>query len=155
MPKLKKKSTKDLEQEIGNLTEALQRERADAINLRTRAEKERGQMADLFKASTVRNLLPALDSLQRAIAHTPKELLATEYFKGIQNVSRQFEKNLADMGVERIKTVGEHFDPGLHEAVSVEDGKGGNEIIIEELQTGYKLGNEIIRHAMVKVKRSK
>ena len=72
--------------------------------------------------------------------------------KGVQGVVKQFEKTLADMGVERIKTVGEPFDPHLHEAVGIEEGDSGQEIVSEELQPGYKLGDEVIRHAMVKVK---
>jgi molecular chaperone GrpE len=56
------------------------------------------------------------------------------------------------MGVERIKTVGEMFDPRYHEAVSMEEGDGTEEIVSDELQAGYKLGDEVIRHAMVRVK---
>jgi molecular chaperone GrpE len=56
------------------------------------------------------------------------------------------------MGVERIKTVGEPFDPELHDAVSAEEGDGDTEIVCEELQSGYKIGSDIIRHAMVRVK---
>ena len=71
---------------------------------------------------------------------------------GVQGVVKQFEKTLADLGVERIKTVGEPFDPVYHEAVSAEEGEGTVEIVSEELQSGYKLGDEVIRHAMVRVK---
>jgi molecular chaperone GrpE len=67
-------------------------------------------------------------------------------------VVAQFEKTLTDMGVERIKTVGEPFDPHLHDAVSVEEGDGGQETVSEELQAGYKLGDDVIRHAMVRVR---
>ncbi|HYF96579.1 MAG TPA: nucleotide exchange factor GrpE, partial [Patescibacteria group bacterium] len=58
-----------------------------------------------------------------------------------------------DIGVKKIKAVGESFDPRLHEAVSMEEGDGKEEVISEELQAGYTLGDEVIRHAMVKVKR--
>ena len=54
--------------------------------------------------------------------------------------------------IEGIKTVGEPFDPHYHEAVSMEEGEGGQEVVSEELQSGYKLGDEVIRHAMVRVK---
>jgi molecular chaperone GrpE len=57
--------------------------------------------------------------------------------------------------VERINTVGEEFDPKVHEAVSMEDAGGEVEVVCEELQPGYKIGDEVIRHAMVKVKRQK
>jgi molecular chaperone GrpE len=153
-----KKSAKNLEQKIGELTEALQRERADAVNIRRRHEQQIAGLKDLVKTSIIRELLPAIDNLQRALAHTPKDLKNHDYVKGVQGVVKQFEKALADIGVERIKTVGEHFDPELHEAVSMEeaslDSEGKSETISEELQPGYKLGGQVIRHAMVKVKRN-
>ena len=71
--------------------------------------------------------------------------------EGVGQIVKQAHKVLADLGVERIKTVGEHFDPHLHEAVHMDDGDGKHEVITEELQPGYKIGNEIIRHAIVKV----
>lgn len=134
---------------IAELTAALQRERADAENIRRRHQEQMFGLKDMVKASVVRELLPVIDNFERALKHVPKDLANNDYVKGVQAVVKQFEKTLADMGVERIKTVGEHFDPHLHEAVSAED---GGEIISDELQAGYKLGDEIIRHAMVKVK---
>jgi len=70
----------------------------------------------------------------------------------VQGVVKQFESTLGSLGVERIKTVGEPFDPHYHEAVSMEEGDGTVEVVCEELQPGYKLGDEVIRHAMVRVK---
>lgn len=149
----KKTSTKELEQKIGELTEALQRERADAENVRKRAETDKLQLADFYKSMIVRELLPALDNLERALKHVPKDLEGNDYVKGIQGVIKQFEQSFAQLGVEKIKTVGEHFDPKLHEAISIEDGDGHEEVVCEELAPGYKMGGEVIRHAMVKVKR--
>src|SRR5690606_6958972 len=102
-----------------------------------------------------RDLLPVIDNLERALKHAPKELEGNDYVKGIQGVVKQFEKTLADIGVKRIKTVGEVFDPIYHEAVGMEDGDGDTEVVCEEMQSGYKLGDEVIRHAMVKVKKEK
>lgn len=138
--------------QINDLTDALQRERADAQNLRRRTEEERAKLADIYKSSIIRTLLPAIDSFERAAKHTPKELANNDYIKGIQAVIKQFEKALVDLGVSRIKTVGEPFNPRLHEAVAMDDGDGQKEVVSEELQPGYKLGDEVIRHAMVKVK---
>jgi molecular chaperone GrpE len=151
----KKPTLKELEQKIGELTEALQRERADAQNLRRRAEEERSKMAEFYKAMVVQELLPALDNLERAIKHTPKDLAGHEYVKGVKGVIKQFEQGFSQLGVKRIKTVGEVFDPRLHEAVHMEEGEGTVEVVCEELQPGYKIGDEIIRHAMVKVKMEK
>lgn len=150
----KKVSLKNLEQQVKELTEALQRERADSLNLRRRVEEERAGMGNYHKAAIIHELLPAIDNLERAFLHVPKDLKDHDYVKGVQSVAKQFEQCFKQLGVERIKTVGEHFDPHLHEAVHMEDADGEHEIINEELQPGYKLGDEIIRPAMVKVKRS-
>lgn len=152
---VKKTDTQDFEKQISDLTEALQRERADALNLRRRTEEEHSRMADYYKAKVVRDLLPALDNLERALRHVPKDLKDNDYVKGVQGVAKQFEQNLNHLGVERIKTVGEPFDPQLHEAIHMEEGEGDVEVVCEELQSGYKIGDEIIRHAIVKVKMEK
>jgi molecular chaperone GrpE len=134
------------------LTEALQRERADIINVRRRHDEQIGGLKSIIKASVVRDLLPVIDNLERALKHVPKELENNDYVKGVQGVVKQFEKTLAELGVERIKTVDEPFDPRYHEAVSMEEGDGDTEVVSEELQAGYKLGDEVIRHAMVRVR---
>ncbi|HSX42741.1 MAG TPA: nucleotide exchange factor GrpE [Candidatus Saccharimonadales bacterium] len=141
-----------LEQQIAELTEALQRERADATNLRRRHDEQIAGLKDMVKAGVVRELLPVIDNLERALKHVPAELAEHDYIKGIQGVVKQFEKTLASLGVERIATTGQPFDPRYHEAVSMEDGDGAEEVVSEELQAGYRLGDEVIRHAMVRVR---
>jgi molecular chaperone GrpE len=156
--KPKKKDTKDgqklsaLEQQVVELTEALQRERADVMNVRRRHEEQIAGLKDMLKASVVRDLLPVIDNFERALKHVPKDIEGNDFIKGVQGIVKQFEKALEQMGVERIKTVGEMFDPRYHEAVSMEEGDGTEEIVSDELQAGYKLGDEVIRHAMVRVK---
>jgi molecular chaperone GrpE len=152
--KKKKPSTnlKQLETQVQELTQALQRERADAVNLRRRQEEEITSLRTRLKADVIRQLLPVIDNFERALKHVPKNLANNDYIKGVQGIVKQFETTLADMGVERIKTVGEHFDPHLHEAVSMEAGDGTQEIITEELQAGYRLSDDVIRHAMVRVR---
>lgn len=148
----KKPTIKELEDKIAELTEALQRERADATNIRRRHEEDRAKMAEFYKAMVVQELLPALDNLERSFKHVPKDLKDHDYVKGVQAVLKQFEQSFAQLGVKRIKTVGEVFDPKLHEAIHMEDGDGTVEVVCEELQPGYTLGDEVIRHAMVKVR---
>jgi molecular chaperone GrpE len=138
--------------ENSQLTEALQRERADATNIRRRHDEQVASLRSTVKASVVKDLLPIIDNFERALKHVPKDLEGNEYVKGIEGIVRQFEKTLANIGVERIKTVGEPFDPHLHEAVSMEEGDGKQEVVSEELQSGYRLGDDVIRHAMVRVK---
>ncbi len=147
----KKLTHEELEQKIAELTEALQRERADVINVRRRHDEQISGLRNNVKASVVHDLLPVVDNFERALKHVPKDLADNDYVKGVQGIVKQFEKTLEDIGVARIKTVGEVFDPSLHEAVSMEEGKGGTEVVSEELQAGYQLGDEVIRHAMVRV----
>lgn len=155
MPTKKKQPQGASNNQILELTQALQRERADAVNLRRRHEEEMTSLRTRVKANVIHDLLPVIDNFERALKHVPKELKDNDYIKGVQAVVKQFEKTLTDIGVERIKTVGEHFDPHLHEAVSMEDGDGKHEIISEELQAGYKVGDDVIRHAMVRVRTEK
>lgn len=142
----------ELQQQIGQLTEALQRERADAMNLRRRHDEQITRLKTNVKAGIISDLLPVIDNFERALKHVPAELTDNDYIKGVQGVVKQFEKTLADLGVEKIKTVGEPFDPKWHEAVSMEDEGGAQEVVSEELQSGYRVGDEVIRHAMVRVK---
>lgn len=148
----KKPNIQDLEQEVLRLTEALQRERADAMNVRRRSEEERAKLGSFFKASVVQELLPVIDNFERALKHVPEDLEDNDYIKGVRGVVKQFEDAMAKLGVSRIKTVGEPFNPHVHEAVSHEDGDGEIEVVSEELQSGYTLGDQVLRHAMVRVK---
>lgn len=141
-----------LQQQIEELTVAVQRERADAINMRRRHEEQVSGLRDTVKANVVRELLPVIDNFERALKHIPDDLKNNDYIKGVQGIVRQFEQTLSKLGVEKIKTIGQVFDPRWHEAVVMEEGDGTEEIISEELQSGYHLGDEVIRHAMVKVK---
>jgi molecular chaperone GrpE len=153
-----------LAQENAALNEALLRERADAANVRRRAEEERVKMAGFYKASVIRELLPVVDNFERSLKAAPlpesqesrvksqEEQQLVDYVKGIQSIVKQFEQTLEKLGLKRIKTVGEHFDPNLHEAVSAEEGDSDQEVVTEELQSGWLLESEVLRHAMVRVK---
>lgn len=149
----KKPSIAELQQQVAELTEALQRERADVINVRRRHDEQINMLQGMVKTSVVEELLPVIDNFELSLKHVPKDLEENDFVKGVRGVVKQFEKTLADMGVQRIKTVGEVFDPHLHEAVHLEDGDGTVEVVIEELQPGYILGSNVIRHAKVKVKK--
>jgi len=140
---------------VKDLTEALQRERADAENIRRRHTEEMMGLKVHVKAQVVRELLPVIDNFERALKHVPKDLESSDYVKGVQGIVKQFEKTLQDMGVERIKTVGEVFNPHVHEAISVEDEGGSVEVVCEELQPGFTIADDVIRHAMVRVKMEK
>lgn len=147
------KSIKKLQEQIVELTEALQRERADAQNLRRRHEEQLSGIKSLVQANVIREFLPVIDSCERLLHHISTNSKEAPWKQGVEQIYKQLEKTLADMDVERIKTVGEVFDPKLHEAVHMEDGDGSIEVVCEELQSGYKIGDEVIRHAMVRVKK--
>jgi molecular chaperone GrpE len=157
--KAKKPANEDelnvLQEQIEDLTQALQRERADATNIRRRHEEEISSLRSQLKANVVRDLLPVIDNFERALKHVPKDLESNDYIKGVQGVVKQFENTLEKLGVKRIETVGKPFDPHYHEAVSMEEGEGSKEVVSEELQSGYQLDDNVIRHAMVRVKMEK
>ncbi len=150
---MNKKPSNRFTQRIAELTAALQRERADAMNIRRRHEEQMMNLKTHLKADVVKDLLPVIDNFERALKHVPKDLQGNDYVKGVNAIVQQFERTLEEMSVERIKTIGAHFNPHLHEAVSMEEGGGHSDIISEELQPGYKIGDDVIRHAMVKVKK--
>jgi len=145
----------ELKSQIAQLTDALQRERADAINLRRRYEDQLAGVRDQAKSGIITALLPAIDNFERSLRHIPKDLESNDYIKGVSNVVKQFEHTLESLGVRRVETVGKDFNPELHEAVSLEDGEGTKEIVIEEIQPGYQLNGNVIRHALVKVRPEK
>lgn len=147
----KKPTIQELQDQIAELTDALQRERADVINVRRRHEEQVASLKTVIKATVVRDLLPVIDNFERALKHVPTELAGNDYIKGVQGVVAQFESTLQNLGVQRIITVGAAFNPTYHEAVSMEDGGGSTEVVLEELQAGYTIGEEVIRHAMVRV----
>src|ERR1039458_6095695 len=97
-----------LKQQLEELTRALQRERADAINLRRRHEEEIASLRTRLKANVVSELLPVIDNFERALKHVPKNLEHNDYIKGVQGVVKQFEKTLAD------RTVASPAPPALH-----------------------------------------
>ena len=151
----KKPTIAELQQKIGELTEALQRERADAENLRRRTQEEKSKLGEFYKAMVVGEILPIIDNCERLLNHISALSEERPLGEGAEKIVKQSHRVLEGLGVKRIKTVGEVFDPRLHEAVHLEDGDGTVEVVCEELQPGYTLGDEVIRHAMFKVKMSK
>jgi molecular chaperone GrpE len=138
--------------EVSVLTEALKRERADSENLRRRHEQDIANIRNYVKVDVIRDLLPVIDNFERSVKHIPENLKENDYIMGIKSILNQFEKVIRDLGVEKIDTVGQPFNPSFHEAVAMEEGEGDHEIVVEELQSGYKIGDQVIRHAIVKVK---
>jgi molecular chaperone GrpE len=122
---------------------------AEFENFKKRSGKEREGLYNSILSDVVEVILPVLDNLENA---EKVETQDEEYKKGIELVLKQFKDVLASKGIEEIKTVGETFDPELHEAVSsIQDEKLGAQEIAKEYRKGYKIGNRVIRHSMVVV----
>ena len=138
---------------VTELEEDLKRAQADVFNIRRRAEEDKLQIGNFAKKEVVSALLPSIDNLDRAIASTPTDLVKSDYVKGLLAVQKQLETTLNSLGITRVATIGKEFDPQTMEAVAVE-GEGSKEIVSEELQAGYNLGGQNIRHAIVKVIRN-
>lgn len=149
----KKRSQKDTQ--IIELTNDLQRTRADFENYRKRVESEKLAARKAGQSSAILQLLPVIDNIERAISYTPEELKDNEWVKSVASLVKNLEKSLSSLNLTRIdSTPGTVFNPELHEAIQFdEEAKGEQEVIAEELQAGYLLGGQPIRHAMVKVTR--
>jgi molecular chaperone GrpE len=144
---------RDQQDRINELTHDLQRLQAEFANYQRREAGAKADLLDIAKQQVVVQLLPLLDNIDRALTHRPEELKDNAWATGVEQVGRHALDQLKKLGVEKIQSVGQPFDHNLHEAISMEDGDGEQEMVIEELHPGYKIGERVIRHAMVKVKR--
>lgn len=136
-------------QDYDELDDRYKRILAEFENFKKRSGKERESLYNSILSDVVEVILPVLDNLENAMKVETQD---EEYKKGIELVIKQFQEVLASKGVEEIKTVGETFDPELHEAVSsIQDENLGEKEIAQEYRKGYKIGSRVIRHSMVVV----
>lgn len=139
--------------QIEELTADLQRVQAEFQNYKRRESENRADLMVLAKQEIVAQLLPMLDNIDRALSHRPEELKGNAWADGVAQVAKQVTETLKRLGVERITSVGQPFDHNLHEAIGYDEGEGDREVVSEELQPGYRMGDRVVRPAMVKVKR--
>lgn len=151
----KGKKTDELELKVAELTEDLQRTRADFENYRKRVDAEKMAARAAGQAAAIMKLLPVIDNIERAVTYLPDHLAGDKWAQGVAGLTKNLEKSLDGLQVRRIDaTAGTAFDPALHEAIQFDDeAEGEHEVIAEELQAGYTLNGQPIRHAMVKVTR--
>jgi molecular chaperone GrpE len=151
----KSKAQLELEKQIEELTADLQRTRADFENYRKRVDAEKQAARESGQAGSILKLLPVVDNIERAIAYTPEELKDNAWAQSVAGLVKNLEKSLEGLNLKRIDaSPGADFNPELHEAIQFdEDATGDKEVIAEELQAGYLLNGQPIRHAMVKVTR--
>ena len=122
---------------------------AEYDNFRRRSQKEKDSLYGDVKADTLLKFLPVYDNLVRAL-NTPTQDEA--FRKGVEMTMNQFNTTMEKLGVTKIDSLGEKFDPALHNAVMhVEDEEKGENEIVEVFQEGFRLGDKVIRFAMVKV----
>ena len=139
-----------LKSERDALLDRLARLQAEFENARRRSAKEQQDFKDFAAADTIKTLLPALDSFERAL-NTPAAGL-NEFRGGVELIYKQLQDALAKLGVRPVPAKGETFDPHMHEAIEmVETDQAPDHQVIEELQRGYKLKERLLRPAMVKV----
>ena len=153
MPKNKKQD--ELLQQIEELTQDLQRTRADFENYRKRVEQEKTSAREAGQASAILKLLPVIDTIERAITHVPEHLREDKWAQGIVGLTKNLERSLEGLNLKRIDaSAGAMFNPEFHEAIQFdEEAVGETEVIEEELQAGYLLQGRPVRHSMVKVTR--
>lgn len=138
---------------VEGLTNDLQRIQAEFINYKARVEAEKAVITQYSKVLVIKDLLPVIDDLERALGHMPTDLEANKWAQGVRSASNRLDKQLQKIGVTKIDALNQLFDPELHEAVQVE-GEGDTQTVSEVLQNGYQLGDQVIRHAVVKVTNS-
>ena len=124
---------------------------ADFENYKKRKDKENQELVQFAQEITVVKMLSTLASLEQALRGAPQDEKFQSWSQGVLKIVQQLEKVLLEMGVQKIKTIGEKFDPGIHEAIELVEGEGESGTIVEEMQSGYKLNNKLIRPAKVKV----
>ena len=139
-------------QERDTLLDRLARLQAEFENYRKRSAREQAEFRDYAVTDAVKNFLPILDSFDLALRHQKGEAGDPALRSGIELIRKQMEEALTRLGVQPVLTVGQAFDPRVHEAIEmVESSDHADHEVIEELQRGYRLKDRLLRPAMVRV----
>lgn len=152
-----RKEPEDLEQKLKKMSEQMEKQKdlllrtvAEYDNYRKRTAREKASIYSDATAAAVQEVLTVADSLDRALEQ--RECAAEDMRKGVELVQKQMCSALDKLGVEAMGKEGDPFDPELHNAVShVEDAESAESVVIKVFQKGYKIGDRVIRHAMVQV----
>ncbi len=138
-----------LQKELDETNDRLLRLTAEYSNFKRRSEKEKQDAYVYAKAQTIKELLPVIDNLERALANESTDFDAMK--KGVEMTFNSLMASLAKMGIEVYGEAGDIFDPNLHNAVMhIEDENYKDGEIVDVFQKGYKIGDKIVRPAMVK-----
>jgi len=137
--------------EKNDLQRTLVRLQADFDNYRKRVDRERGSENARALGAAIEGLLPALDGFERALA-AHNDPAYEDFRQGFDLIYRQLREALSRLGLERIETAGQPFDPRVHQAVErVESSEHEDGVVIDEMQAGYRFRDRVLRPAMVRV----
>jgi len=139
----------DNENKVEELTNALARSMADLQNYKRRVQEDRIKLIKFANTDLLQKLIPIMDHFDRSAKHLPEELKENDWVKGVIQVHDELLKTLENVGIKKIKTIGEIFNPNLHEALM--QGEGEKDIITEEFEAGYIYNEETLKAAKVKV----
>jgi len=132
------------------------RSQAEMENMKKRNRKDKEDWLKFAGETLIKEMLPVLDNLEKALSHSNNENTVHALKEGIHLTLKGLKDSLSKSGLEEVKALGESFDPCFHEAVSeMDDPKSKPGIVITELQKGYVLNSRLIRPAMVVVNRKK
>ena len=138
--------------EIADWKDKYQRLMAEFENARKRMSKESVQRYDMGAMGVLEKLLPVIDNFERGLESVAEEEKDSAFVKGIQQIYKQLMAVMEDLGVTPMDAEGKEFDANLHNAVMHDvDEEQGENIIVQELQKGFRMGDKVIRFAMVKV----
>ncbi|MEO6119703.1 MAG: nucleotide exchange factor GrpE [Terriglobales bacterium] len=143
---------KKVQAERDILFDRLARQQAEFENLRKRTEREKQDFREYAVADTLRSLLPILDNFNLALRVQGS---GGDLRKGVELIRKQMEDAMTKLGLQAVPALGEPFDPRLHEAIEVvESSVVEDNHVVEELQTGYRFKERLLRPAMVRVARN-
>jgi molecular chaperone GrpE len=135
-----------------DVLDLLRRERANFLNYKRRVEREQGEDRERERVELLQRLLPLLDDLDRALEHLPPELATHPWAQGVTLAQRRLAEVLRQLGLERVGTEGDRFDPAVHEAVAYEEQPDATELrVLRVLRPGYSAGGRLLRPAQVVV----
>lgn len=127
-----------------------QRARAEMANAKKRYDRQAQASYTNATVDVVKKLLPVMDDFERALDNVPAEIAENSWFDGLSGVMRKMNHILEGINAERIPSVGEAFDPNVHEALSMEaSDEYESGVVVKELQAGYRIGDRVIRPALV------
>ncbi len=150
--KEQQKEFESVDKEADQYLDYLKRLKAEFDNYKKRNLKEQGRKATLFSEDLIKQFLPLVDDLERALEMVRGKKDIINFVRGVEIIFNQLKNTLEKQGLEQIRAKGEPFDPYLHEAImKVELDEYPDNIIVEEMRKGYKLKDRVLRPTMVKV----